>query len=514
MSFGQNSKNNAILSEYYHSKDSILNAYEIQYHKNTEAKDTIKAIRTLLNIALVHSHNLEYNKAYDYNWKALLLAEKTKNKTSIAKVYESLGWLYSYFKRDQAALKYFNKSIRLNKVVFQKKPTKNIPLRNNYFSLTNFYRVRKDYVFAKKYLDSAYQINKAGINIGRTFYLDVENGFIEAMQGDLQKGLAILQETEAFFKESNPSYFIILEALYGDIYKSKNNFTKSVLHYKNSLALVYKYRKHLDYKIHVHESLAAVFFQQKKLTLAYKHLSIAKEYNDKTFGSRSKNNRQLLNIKDKYRIKKEEQEALVKQQHIKELEHEDKVWFLQTLLLSISLISLIGFGLVFFKHLKNKHKIEKKILREKQMLQIQQKNEVLELKNKELTESALRIIEKDEMISNLKKLISSSKENIDASDFKKMVATIEGNPENNWKEFEARFTSIHKSFYKRIKNKHPKITVADQKICALIKLNFSSKHMAQLLNISVESVHSSRYRIRKKMNLERSDNLEEYIHSF
>jgi DNA-binding CsgD family transcriptional regulator len=61
--------------------------------------------------------------------------------------------------------------------------------------------------------------------------------------------------------------------------------------------------------------------------------------------------------------------------------------------------------------------------------------------------------------------------------------------------------------------KYPKLSQGDQKICALIKLNFSSKEMSRLLGISVESVHTSRHRIRKKMDLPRSVNLEDYINS-
>ena len=54
----------------------------------------------------------------------------------------------------------------------------------------------------------------------------------------------------------------------------------------------------------------------------------------------------------------------------------------------------------------------------------------------------------------------------------------------------------------------------DLKICALVKLNFPSKDMAKLLGISVESVHTSRHRLRKKLGLERNDNLEEFINKF
>ena len=85
--------------------------------------------------------------------------------------------------------------------------------------------------------------------------------------------------------------------------------------------------------------------------------------------------------------------------------------------------------------------------------------------------------------------------------------------DQNWEEFEARFISVNKGFYERLKAKYPKLTQGDLKLCALIKLNFSSKDMARLMGISVESVHTTRYRLRKKLGLNREDNLTEFITS-
>ena len=63
------------------------------------------------------------------------------------------------------------------------------------------------------------------------------------------------------------------------------------------------------------------------------------------------------------------------------------------------------------------------------------------------------------------------------------------------------------------KKKVPDLSAADLKVCALIKLNFTGKEMSHLLGISLGSVHVARHRLRKKMNLNRSDNLTNYINS-
>ena len=60
----------------------------------------------------------------------------------------------------------------------------------------------------------------------------------------------------------------------------------------------------------------------------------------------------------------------------------------------------------------------------------------------------------------------------------------------------------------------PKLTRGDRKLCALLKLNLSSKEIARLMGISVESVHTTRYRLRKKLGLEKGDDLIDFMAKF
>ena len=151
---------------------------------------------------------------------------------------------------------------------------------------------------------------------------------------------------------------------------------------------------------------------------------------------------------------------------------------------------------------------------EKQKQSLKSQNKIMELKNKELTEAALRLIEKDEFINSVKKKLSDQESSTDNRVIKRVLKTFQGTPNKNWTEFEARFTSINQSFYNNLKSRFPDLSATDQKICALVKLNFPSKDMARLLGISVESVHTSRYRLRKKLGLGRTENLEEFISNF
>ena len=58
---------------------------------------------------------------------------------------------------------------------------------------------------------------------------------------------------------------------------------------------------------------------------------------------------------------------------------------------------------------------------------------------------------------------------------------------------------------------NPPLTPSDVKLAAYLRMNLSTKEIAQLLNITNRSVELKRYRLRKKMNLESGVNLGEFM---
>lgn len=497
----------------YTNPDSSAYYFEKGYMINLQKKDTTRAVNFLIELSDLNAHFVNYGKSYDGYWEALLLADKSKDSVSIAKVYQGLGWLYSFYKRDKEALKYFNLSIAIRKK-FQKTDYNLLYfIQSDYFAITSHYRVNKNYKMAKVYLDSCYQMQKLIIDSPKSYYLEGESAYLLAVDGKYDEALLKLSEAESYFEKNDKSYLVIIYTLYGNVLRKMGKVNEAILYYKKALNLSYSLKKHLDYRLMLYQNLSESYLDIENIKQSYDYLLKAKNYEDDVFGRRSLNNQHLLEIKDKYRVEKDRQSDLLKLQRIEQLENEERVSFLKTIILTGAIIFLVLFGYLIIKFQRNKYATEKKILTEKQQLKLQQQSEILELKNKELTESALRLIEKDEFIGGIKKKLSNQKENVDVNVIRRMLKTIQGTPTSNWNEFEARFTAINQSFYDKLKKDFPELSQTDQKICALVKLNFPSKDMAKLLGISVESVHTSRYRLRRKLGLERNDNLEEFINS-
>lgn len=71
---------------------------------------------------------------------------------------------------------------------------------------------------------------------------------------------------------------------------------------------------------------------------------------------------------------------------------------------------------------------------------------------------------------------------------------------------------IHKDFKIKLQTSFPELSEQDRKLATLIRLNLSNKEIATLLSISPKSVEVSRYRLKKKLGLDKNANLSEFIH--
>jgi DNA-binding CsgD family transcriptional regulator len=78
-------------------------------------------------------------------------------------------------------------------------------------------------------------------------------------------------------------------------------------------------------------------------------------------------------------------------------------------------------------------------------------------------------------------------------------------------EFETRFTGIYDDYYDKLKIVAPELTPNELRICALMRLNISTKEIAMLTNRTIGTVDNTRSAIRKKLKLEEETNLQEFL---
>lgn len=153
---------------------------------------------------------------------------------------------------------------------------------------------------------------------------------------------------------------------------------------------------------------------------------------------------------------------------------------------------------------------------------LREENLKAELKHKtaELINSTLNLTRKNEMLMEIKKEAISMGNAIKEGDLVDMrrknlrlINKIDTNIEQDkaLKDFQSNFDALHHNFFSVLEKQFPGLNKKEKMLCAYIRTNMISKEIAPLLNLSVRGVEITRYRLRKKLNLNEKDSLYEFL---
>ncbi|MBK6938351.1 MAG: hypothetical protein IPH18_16945 [Chitinophagaceae bacterium] len=138
-------------------------------------------------------------------------------------------------------------------------------------------------------------------------------------------------------------------------------------------------------------------------------------------------------------------------------------------------------------------------------------------KNSELASSAMHLAKKGELLTKVKGELSHVMKKLDneqaINELKKMIKSLneDENIDQEWENFTKHFDKVHGDFIIKLKEKHPSLTGNELKLCTYLRMNLSTKEIAQLMNISVRGVEISRYRLRKKLGIQQETSLFDYL---
>jgi len=141
----------------------------------------------------------------------------------------------------------------------------------------------------------------------------------------------------------------------------------------------------------------------------------------------------------------------------------------------------------------------------------------INFKNSELASSAMHLLKKGELLAKIKTELSQIMKEIDnphaISELRKLIRTLneDDHLDDEWANFSNHFDKVHSDFLTLLKEIHPNVTANELKLSAYLRMNLSTKEIAQLMNISVRGVEISRYRLRKKLALASEVSLFDYL---
>jgi tetratricopeptide (TPR) repeat protein len=188
---------------------------------------------------------------------------------------------------------------------------------------------------------------------------------------------------------------------------------------------------------------------------------------------------------------------------------------IQKMVLLISIISLIVLVVAFLWRItysRAKERINKlhfeALSREKKLLsdKLTTEMELTSLKEKVITEQKndlmVKNMENVKLNQQLKELLHNTTSGVVAEN-SKIQTNLERNNEY-WKDIILKFQLVNPDFVQKLKSFSQDLSKGDIEFCSMARMNLSNKEIASLLNISLESVRTKKYRLLKKLDLSQS----------
>ena len=145
----------------------------------------------------------------------------------------------------------------------------------------------------------------------------------------------------------------------------------------------------------------------------------------------------------------------------------------------------------------------------------------VEQKRQEVMNVALSIVEQKEFLESLDAMVKRLAKTEDPKEKDRIIAELGSSIKQRLsydrdvdsQYFYAQAESLHEDFNAKLSENFPDLTQQERRLATLLRLGFSSKYIATLMNITPKSVEISRYRLRQKLGLAKGDNLVNFIKS-
>ena len=426
---------------------------------------------TYNNIALYYMELEQYSKSLDYILMALELRLKYNlNPADISHSYKSLSELYYIWNMPLKAEKYLLLTDSINKDVNQYRSSKYKDYDDIMFNLAvnyvgNCYQYKGQYLVKNKKYKEAIK----SYSLAKEYYRDFA----------FQKISLMNKIALAFYYDED--YDSCLKTIEECISMSKEK------NLKNEIEIALELKIKVMNKLGLRKGMDEVIDK----VLESKDYSYSVQISQLLSGLESKN------------------EILIKK---REIEEEKSSKFI-ILLFSIIAILILAFIVTYL--------ISRKIYLDKQMVIANQKERIaksdLEHKKRELAAVSTNIVQENEkmtsLLKDIKYYVSLIKSDKDKTIFSPLLNKLNRLLKDKRKDdnYSDQFSAAYPGYLEYLTRSYPELTTADLKLCTFLRMNLNTKETADIMGLSVRSVESRRYRLRKKLSLIKEDDLVSYL---
>ena len=448
-----------------------LERYELSMSYFSQLDSLLPKIRglstTYNNIALVHIELQNYNIALENINKAYNLREKYNfNPIDIAHSFKSLSELYYIWNMQDKGNLYLAKTDSINRVIQEQKLSKYkdfdelvFKLSENY--LGNCYEYKGEYLSNQKRYDQALvAYNKASSYYGEFTFQKVslinKKANVYYMLAEYENCLKAVEECILLSKEQN-------------------------------------LQKQIEIALELKIKALNMLGLSSKIELLVEEILENKDY------------RYSIQVSQLLSGLESKNEILIKKREIEEQKQKNS----RIVFISIIVILILAFTLAYF--------LSRKVYLDKQMIIASQNEKIakseLEHKKRELAAISTNIVQENEQVSNilkdLKYYSSLLKSEKDRNSFSPLIKSINRLLSEKRKEdlYSDQFNAAYPGYLEYLTRTYPDLTTADLKLCTFLRMNLNTKEIADIMGLSVRSIESRRYRLRKKLNLSKEEDL-------
>jgi DNA-binding CsgD family transcriptional regulator/prefoldin subunit 5 len=405
----------------------------------------------------------------------------------------TLGTAYYIYEDYDKAIKYLKEALatkpgKINSIIYPLYNTLGLCYRN----LGNY--DTSDWYFRKIYADSNKEWKSiAGGNIGINYYFQKKyDEAIPLLEQDIRNSL---EHNVDIRNAANSLYILSL------IYYSRNDLDLSEKLLLQALNISEKKPFWPDYQLadHIYSQLHKIYAVKNDPRLANLYADSALTAKDSSFAEYNSLKLAKAQEKTDYIQYKLNEEQLLNQKKIQDMVR-------NCLFACIFLLLVIGILFISRQRLMQKH------------LEVEKKETQIDLitaswKVKNYMES---VVEKNILIEHITNELELVKKGEEEQMDNELISRLERAvllTDEQWEDFRVSFEKVHKGFFGGLKKKYPDLTHAEIRFLALTKMSLSSKEMGAMLGISANAIRMNRYRLRKKLGLDKDDMIEELVNN-
>jgi tetratricopeptide (TPR) repeat protein/DNA-binding CsgD family transcriptional regulator len=487
--------------------EESFDTYENAIKMFKEVKDLVKVGVTIGQLGSIHMDRGNYRIAQGKFVEALKILDTLDTKPYMeADIIRKIGHIQFNLKNYEESIEYYGKALNIyletDDNVFASEALIDIgasylDLNKNNTAIENF---EKSIKLAEKY------------NIEGTAAIAYSNlGGAFTKIKDFDKARYYLTKSLDYHKKRGfANNNIEVHRKMADLYLAMSQ-PKNSLVYANRAVKIADSVGAINYQLSSYLLRSQVHEKLEDTELALKDIKSHNIFKDSIYNQ--KKTQQIEELKTIYETEKKEAALALQEEEIKTLNQKVEISNLRKGLYAggmASALALFGLSVFGYRQRIKKNRIE----REKQEEIYKQE---IEYKKKELASQTLHLVQKNTFIQELMENLQSIKNDPERFkvEFRRIVMLLkkENASDKDWEVFKSYFAVVHNDFDQKLKTFYSDISEKEIRLAAFLRMNLTTKEIAATLNVLPDSILKSKYRLKKKLSLDKETDLASFLNT-